>query len=86
MGQLLASEEFMRALPVPRSAAWIYAGTAGPRAPWYPLGDEANDYILKVSETQLPGIASVAVPAGHTFLMNARALVPDLVGKARSLA
>ena len=85
MGQLLASESFMRSVPLPQCPSWIYAGTGGPRGRFYPLGDEANDYVLKLSETALPGIATVPIPGGHTFLMNARPLVEDLLAKAGAL-
>lgn len=85
MGQLLASERFMRGIPVPRCPCWIYAGTAGSRRRFYPIGDEVNDFILKVSETQLPGIETVHIDGGHTFLMNAATLVQDLLAKARAV-
>jgi len=84
MGQRLADPHFMRSVPVPSCPAVVYAGTAGPRARWLPAGDEQNDGILKVSETVLAGAALVRVPALHTFLMNSRAVWPDLIGRARA--
>lgn len=83
MGQLLASEAFLRTVPVPQCPAIIYAGAAGPRWRWYPLGAEPNDGILTVSETQLPGVPHVLVPARHTLLMNSRILVRHLMDQAR---
>lgn len=81
-GQLLASEAFMSSLPVPGVPTRIYAGTAGPRGPLSPFGNELNDGILSVSETEIPGIASVPVPALHTFIMNARIVADDIVAHA----
>jgi hypothetical protein len=85
MGQLLADERFMASVPVPACPTWIYAGTGGPRGAFYPLGDEPNDGILKVSETQISGVPVVLVPAMHTFLMNSRLVARDLIGKASAL-
>lgn len=84
MGQLLADEKFMQSLPVPRCPTWIYAGTAGPSVRFFPIGDEPNDGILKVSETRLAGVPLVLVPAMHTFLMNSRVVVRDLLQRARA--
>ncbi len=83
MGQLLATASFLDSVPVPRCPAWIYAGVAGPRWSWYPLGDEPNDGILKVSEVELPGVALITIAGRHTLLMNVRALARDLIDKAR---
>ncbi len=85
MGQLLAQESFMQAVPLPDCPALVYAGTAGPRWRFYPLGDEANDAILKVSETQLPGVSLVPIAARHTLLMNSRHLVRHLIDSALAL-
>jgi hypothetical protein len=84
MGQLLADESFMRSLPVPACRTWIYAGTRGPRGRYWPIGDEDNDGVLKVSETQLDGIPVVLVPVLHTYLMNARPVVRHLIESARA--
>jgi len=84
MGQLLADEKFMQSVPVPRCPTWIYAGTGGPSSKRFPIGDEPNDGVLKVSETRLPGVPVMLVPAMHTFLMNSRAVVLDLVQRARA--
>jgi pimeloyl-ACP methyl ester carboxylesterase len=85
MGQLLADARFMTALPLPQCPTWIYAGTAGPRGRIFPVGDEPNDAILKVSETVLPGIPTVEVRAQHTLIMNSRALARDLLERARAV-
>jgi hypothetical protein len=85
MGRLLADGDFMRAVPIPGCPTWIYAGTGGPTNRFFPIGDEANDGILKVSETRLAGIPVVLVPGMHTFLMNSRMLVRDLVDRAQSI-
>ena len=85
MGQLLADESFMSTVPIPPCPTWIYAGTAGPRHPLFALADEPNDGILKISETQVPGIPLVRVPALHTFFMNSRWVTRDLVDKTRAV-
>jgi pimeloyl-ACP methyl ester carboxylesterase len=85
MGQLLATQSFLEGVPIPQCPAYIYAGTGGPRWRFYPLGDEPNDGILKVSETRLSGIPLILIDAQHTFLMNSRALVRDLTDKALAL-
>ena len=82
VGQLLGSEAFMSSLPVPEIPTRIYAGTAGPRGPLSPFGSELNDGILTVSETELPGIPLVQVPALHTFIMNARVVADDIIRNA----
>jgi len=84
MGQLLADEQFMQSVPVPQCPTWIYAGTGGPSTRFFPIGDEPNDGVLKVSETRLAGVPLVLVPAMHTFLMNSRVVVRDLVERARA--
>ena len=72
----------MSSLPVPEIPTRIYAGTAGPRGPLSPFGSELNDGILTVSETELPGIPLVQVPALHTFIMNTRVVADDIVRHA----
>lgn len=84
IGQLLADEQFMQSVPIPQCPTWIYAGTGGPSARLFPIGDEPNDGVLKVSETRLMGVPLVLVPAMHTFLMNSRVVVRDLVERARA--
>lgn len=84
MGRLLATDEFMRGLPMPPAFVRIYAGVGGPRASWLPFGMEPNDGILGVSEaTGDCAAATVRVPALHTFIMNSAPVFDDI---ARSLA
>jgi pimeloyl-ACP methyl ester carboxylesterase len=79
MGQLLASETFMRQLPMPPVPTRIYAGVGGPRVAWLPFGMEANDGILAVSEAMGPFDAlAVQVPVMHTYIMNSRLVFADI--------
>ena len=84
MGQLLADDQFMQSVPIPQCPTWIYAGTGGPSARFFPIGDEPNDGVLKVSETRLAGVPLVLVPSMHPFLMNSPVVVRDLVERARA--
>jgi hypothetical protein len=81
-GLALSSEEFMSGLPVPPVPTWIYAGTAGPRGPLSPFGNEPNDGILSVSETRMPGVPVLAVPVLHTFIMNSRVVAEHIAARA----
>lgn len=86
MGQRLADAHFMQNLPMPPGLVRIYVGVRGPRAPWYPLGDEPNDAILCASEAAGAHAAlAVEVQAMHTFIMNAPAVVEDLIGTLAAL-
>ena len=78
MGGLLADESFMESLPLPPNTV-IYAGTAGPRASWLPFGNQANDGILALEEVASEGGERVEVAASHTFIMNSRAVLDDIV-------
>jgi hypothetical protein len=78
MGQLLANEQFIGSLPVPKCATRTYAGTAGPKRRWLPFGDEPNDGVLAVSETLIPGIPTTPVRKLHTFIMNAPIIADDI--------
>lgn len=78
MGGLLADEAFMQSLPLPANTV-IYAGTGGPRASWLPFGNEANDGILALDEVASEGGERVEVAASHTFIMNSRAVLDDIV-------
>mgnify|MGYP006915170926 CR=1 FL=1 len=75
----------MSSLPVPKVPTRIYAGTAGPRGRLSPFGNEPNDGILTVKETEIPGIPIVHVRALHTFIMNARIVADDIVAHALTL-
>lgn len=85
MGQLLADESFMAALPVPGVPTKIYAGTGGPVGRYSPFGMEANDGVLAVRETLLPLIPVKQVPAIHTFIMNGKDVAADIVRITRAL-
>lgn len=78
MGQLLAQPDFMARLPVPPNTT-IYAGTGGPRASWFPLGNQPNDGILSVAEaTGNFGLNVIEVPAMHTLIMNSNVVFADI--------
>jgi pimeloyl-ACP methyl ester carboxylesterase len=80
MGQVLAQDAFMQALPMPAVPTRIYAGVAGPRASWLPFGTEANDGILSLSEATGSFTAqAVQVPSLHTFIMNSAQVRDDMI-------
>ena len=86
MGRLLATDEFMRQLPMPPTFVRIYAGTGGPRAAWLPFGMAENDGILSVSEaTGDHGASTVRIPALHTFIMNSPQVCDDIVSSLAAL-
>lgn len=85
MGRVLASTEFMGALPVPAGPLRIYAGTGGLRGRFSPFGREANDGILAISETALGSEPVVTVPSVHTFIMNSKVIARDIAETALSL-
>ncbi len=80
MGQLLADPAFFADLPRPEVRTRVFAGTAGPRAPWLPFEGEPNDGILAVEETRARDDDEVIeVPALHTFIMNSRRVAEAIV-------
>jgi len=79
MGQLLADAAFMEALPLPDVPTKIYAGINGPRGRYSPFGEQYNDGILALHETELPEAIHQQVPALHTFIMNKHAVAHDIV-------
>ena len=83
MGQLLTRREWIAELPMPVVPTTIYAGTAGPRGRWSPFGDELNDGILTVAETQLGDIPLVVVPSIHTTIMNSRRISDDIIATVK---
>jgi len=86
MGALLAQDDFMRRLPIPRKTC-IYVGTAGPRLRWLPFGHEVNDGILLASEAVGDGRAQVQmVRSSHTMIMNRRAVAEDIATNLAALA
>lgn len=73
VGQLLADPSYLGSMPVPRVPHTIIAGTGGPRGPWSPFGQEANDMVVAVNETRCaPGEPVIELPVRHTFMMNDR--------------
>lgn len=80
MGQRLACDAFMDALPMPQAPTRIYAGIAGPRASWLPFGLAANDGILSAAEASR-GFESMTVwvPSLHTFIMHSRVVADDML-------
>lgn len=88
-GQRLSDTAFYADLPVPDVETLIVAGTAGPRKASLPLGDAANDGIVRLDEAVLDNVPAVEVPALHTFVMNRRdvaATVIDFLAPARDHA
>ena len=79
MGQLLANAEFMQAIPIPSVPLKIYAGIGGPRGRWSPFKHEPNDGVLRLSEVQLGSVPVQQVRAMHTFLMNSKVVVKDII-------
>ncbi len=86
MGQKLASQSFMDALPLPAVPTRIYAGTGGLRGRHVFFGNEPNDGVLAVRETRLADIPLQTVPSLHTFIMNSRTVAEDIAGFARARA
>ncbi len=85
MGQLLANASFMDSLPLPKVPTRIYSGINGPRGRYSPFGNEQNDGILALHETQLLGASQQAVPSLHTFMMSNDAVAQDIVRFTRAL-
>lgn len=84
MGQLLANPEFISVLPIPEVPTKIYAGDAGLTGRYSPFEEEANDGVLMVKETLLPGIPAQIVPSLHAFIMNNRMIAKDIVDKIKT--
>jgi pimeloyl-ACP methyl ester carboxylesterase len=71
-GRLLATPGAFAQLPDPHVPTTAIAGTAGPRGRFSPFGDEPNDGVVAVSETQIVSLGnSVQFPVWHTLMMNA---------------
>ena len=70
-GLNLTNQDFFASLPKIESPYTIIAGTAGPRGFLSPFGDELNDGIVALSETQLCHQDEIVqLPVMHTFMMN----------------
>ena len=81
-GQLLADPRRLEALGPPGIPTTVVAGTAGPRHPKGPFGQEPNDGVVALSEARLQGAAFRPLPLLHTFMMNS-ARVADLIASTR---
>ncbi|CAN5200977.1 hypothetical protein BH11PSE11_BH11PSE11_38950 [soil metagenome] len=86
MGQLLASKQFMEALPVPDVPTKIYAGVGGPRGRHSPFGNVPNDGVLTLPEMSLPSVPVQTLEVIHTFIMNQRIVAQDIVKISKTLA
>ncbi len=85
MGQLLADDDFMQQLALPKNIK-IYAGTGGPRAAWLPFGHGLNDGILNVAEATGSAVVEVLeVPSLHTLIMNSKVVFADMVRALNTL-
>ena len=86
-GRQLAEWREPAAIPEPSCRCIVIAGTRGPTSGWWPVGGEANDGILAVSEAAIGGSTRLAtVPATHTFIMNhrdTRAIIRDALATGR---
>lgn len=70
-GRLLADEQRMARVPAVTVPCTVVAGTRGIPRRWSPFGDEPNDGLVAVIETQLDGMDEwITVPARHPFIMN----------------
>lgn len=85
IGQLLADQAFMSALPIPQMLTKIYAGNVGLTGSLSPFGEEQNDGILTVNETTLTGAKQLIVPSLHTFIMNNRAIIDNIINETARL-
>lgn len=68
-GRFLATPAEYARLPVPHYPCTVIAGTAGPVGRLSPFGNDPNDSVVSVSETELPGADHFTVPAWHTWMM-----------------
>lgn len=70
-GRFLASPFLIPALPAPTVPYTLIAGTAGPRRPWLPHGDEPNDGIVAVSEVRIrDDDRPLLFPVWHSLMMD----------------
>lgn len=80
-GQLLASRQRMRRLPAAAVPVSLIAGTAGPKARWYPFRGRTNDWIVGLNETYLAGAPQpLLLQRSHSFIMNAPEVAAVIAG------
>lgn len=85
IGQLLGEPAFMASLPIPKVPMKVYAGNKGLRGKHSPFGFEPNDGILAVAEIPLfEGQSIIELPMLHTFIMNSRQVLDDILEVANS--
>ncbi len=71
-GRFLATPDAFAQLRDPGVPTTVIAGTAGPRGHFSPFGDDPNDGVVAVSETQLDPLDNpMQFPVWHTLMMNA---------------
>ena len=88
-GQWLTDEERFSEIPPIDVPCTIIAGTRGLNGRWSPFGDEANDGLVAVTETELNAADElITLPVTHAFIMNdakVRELVMErCLGEGRS--
>ncbi len=72
-GQKLADDAFYQKLPRPTVPTTIIAGVTGLPGKLSLFGEEANDGVLAVKETELgQEFKVILTPAIHPFIMNSR--------------
>jgi hypothetical protein len=70
-GDMLAHESRLAAIPDVEVPCTIIAGTRGINGRWSPFGNEQNDGLLAVSETEMAGADEwIPLPLRHPFIMN----------------
>ena len=78
-GQWLTDEMHFQEIPPIGVPCTVIAGTRGLNGRWSPFGDEANDGLVAVAETELSADHElITLPVTHAFIMNdatVRALV-----------
>lgn len=79
MGQLLSKSSFMESISQPDVPMKIYSGVAGGVGIGLPFGNQENDGLLALSETQLPEVTMMRVHSTHTFIMNSVAVAKDII-------
>ncbi len=70
-GAMLAHESRMAAIPNVDVPCTMISGTRGISGRWSPFGDEQNDGVVAISETEMAGADEwISLPLWHPFIMN----------------
>ena len=86
-GRRLADPAFYETVHPLAAPYTLVAGTRGLRSGWLPLGGLVNDGLVALEETQLtPDDSVIALPAGHSFMMNRRAVQQAVLQALRERA